>query len=185
MDTVFVTAVGDMVPSSNHETFIRAAELAYAKNPNLFALIIGRPVNSAGYEYVDNLEAIARKLGILGTLSFMEFVEDIGPLIAASNVVVTLSDNEPFSNSAVHAVAHQKRLVIVGKSGPEEIARDYEAAKKARLDPQNIADVITTSIEAGPFKPSDPQQNKSIVERFTVDRQVKAIDRFIAERINA
>ncbi len=183
-ETIFVTAVADMCPTSNFELFLRAFETAYSRNPNLFALIIGRPDGSIGHKYLEDLEIIARDSRLLGAVSFMEFVNNIGPLVEASNVIVSITDNEPFGESIVYAIKAGKPIVLTAGAGPQEISRDYKGARVVRPDAESIAKGILDAVDKDNCQQVDRNEISAITERFTIKRQIEAIDRFIAERLH-
>lgn len=71
-------------------------------------------------ELRDELERLARELGVESRVHFLGHREDVGPVLAALDVFVLASDREGMSNAMLEAMAAGVPIVSTAVSGAEE-----------------------------------------------------------------
>ncbi len=138
-----IALVADFVPWKRHKLFMDAFVLARQRIPNLRAVIRGR-CRSIGDEYTENIIQFSKNIPniVLDTAD--------GPAlghIAASNLVVSCSENEPFGRTVIEALALSKTVVATPFAAPPELFKLLSPNLiKADDSPQALADAIVDNI---------------------------------------
>ena len=142
-DAPTIALVADFVPWKRHKLFIDAFSLARRRLPNLHAVIRGRR-RSLDDEYAENV--------IQHTKNIPNLLIDTadGPAlghIAAANLVVSCSENEPFGRTVIEALALSKPVVATPTAAPPELF-NLLSPNLIRADdsPQALADAIADNV---------------------------------------
>ena len=139
-----IALVADFIPWKRHKLFIDAFALAKQRVPNLHAIIRGRVRSDDGQTYLDALRK--HSLGIQN-LSFATKAGTALGHIAASDMVVSCSENEPFGRTIIEALALSKPVVATPTAAPPELFETLAPNLiKADDSPQSIADAIVANI---------------------------------------
>ncbi len=96
-DDVVLISMGDLVPRKNYDTAIRA--IAEAKNPRLQYFICGKGPEK------ENLEELAKNLGVSAQIHFLGFRSDIKELLTAADVFLFTTKQEGLPRSMMEAMA--------------------------------------------------------------------------------
>lgn len=122
-DTDHVVAmIGKLVRLKGHEYFIRAGKHVIAQMPNTKLVIVGGAV--AGHEeYEQELQRLARELGLERNVIFAGFRNDVPAIIAAADVMLQVSIFEdPFPGVVLQGMAMKKPVLASRLGGiPEQI----------------------------------------------------------------
>ncbi len=70
------------------------------------------------------LEALARELGIVERVTFLGWRRDIGPLLAASEMLVVPSRIEPLGNVVLEGFSAARPVIATAAEGPRELIED-------------------------------------------------------------
>ena len=114
--------VGQYVPWRRQDASC-AASIALRTNPDAWFLLVGsdRPDRGACKR---TLEDLAVDLGIRARTIFLTWQSDIGPLFAASDVLVHTTDREPFGRVIIEAMQAGLPVIAANGGGPAEIIED-------------------------------------------------------------
>lgn len=96
-DDIVLISMGDLVPRKNYGTAIRA--IAKANNPKLHYMICGR-----GPE-LENLQALAKGLGIEEQIHFLGFRTDVKELLTGADIFLFTTRQEGMPRSMMEAMA--------------------------------------------------------------------------------
>ena len=118
---VKATIVADMVRWKRHDLFLASIHEAHARDPRIRGVVVGRPLNRRGEEWLLFLRERTAALGLSGIVAFVTDAQSALPWIAASDVLVSTADTEPFGRTIVEALALGRPVVTVRGGGPEEI----------------------------------------------------------------
>jgi len=116
-----VGQVGQVIPWKGQREFLLAAAQVARCLPGARFLIVGDDAICGDKTYLPGLHALARELGIEDQVIFTGFREDIPELLAAMDVVVNVSWQEPFGKIVVEAAAMGKAVVATSIGGAPEI----------------------------------------------------------------
>ena len=128
--TVRVGLAGTFARWKGHETFLRALA-RIGETAQVRGYIIGGPLyDTAGSQWsMEELQGIARTLGLESRLGFTGFQPDMPPFFRALDVVVHAStDPEPFGLAIAEAMAAGRAVVTTGSGGAGEIVQSNETA---------------------------------------------------------
>ncbi|MEH6631102.1 MAG: glycosyltransferase [Halopseudomonas aestusnigri] len=96
----------------------------------------------------EELEALAKELGIIERVRFLGWRNDRGALLAAADICVFPSRFEPFGSVMIEAWATKTPLVTTRTAGPEEMATDNKDALMVPVDDyKEMARAITRVID--------------------------------------
>lgn len=179
-DMFIVSMIADLVRWKRHDLFLESLAKLVEREPRAFGFIIGSPRDEEGESYEQELLAQAERLGITQNVAFTGHVENPFPLIDASNVMVSVAENEPFGRNVVESLFCQKPLVIVPGGGPAEIAADSEAAIVAEPQPEALADALLTWQQADEERlQAAGTAAEAAARRYDLDTHVNAISDLI------
>ena len=116
----WLLCVGRLIPIKGHIVLLRAFAAAKKEVPGLELDIAGRgPLEHA-------LRALARELGIAGSVRFLGYVAPIQSAIERSAIVVVPSMGEGFGMVALEAMERARPVIAAEIGGLGELVRDGE-----------------------------------------------------------
>ncbi|MDQ2857064.1 MAG: glycosyltransferase [Candidatus Eremiobacteraeota bacterium] len=140
-DVPVVALVGRINRWKGHDRFVRIAAAVNRVTPAHFA-IVGAPIFRDA-DFVAELEALVRRLGIEQRVSFVPWVDDVRSVFAAIDLNVNCSTREPFGRTIVEAAAAGVPSVCFDDSGASEIVLDgYTGGVVAAGDEDRMAHAI-------------------------------------------
>ncbi|MHB8256209.1 MAG: glycosyltransferase [Acidiferrobacterales bacterium] len=119
-NAIIVGAVGNIRPSKDYDTLLRAAALIRAGNPRYQFIVVGE--GNGGL--AGRLLQLRRELGLDDAVHFIGFRQDIAALLNSFDVFMLSSISEGFSLATVQAMACGVPVVATRSGGPEEIISD-------------------------------------------------------------
>lgn len=129
-ETVRVGLLATMARWKGHEVFLHALSMLPSSLPVRGYIIGGALYQTKGSQYaIEELRAIAVRLGISSRVGFTGFVEEPAAAIRALDIVVHAStEPEPFGLVIAEAMACGKAIVASALGGAAEIISDGETA---------------------------------------------------------
>ncbi len=91
----------------------------------------------------DVLEETARQCGVADRVVFLGWRTDVGPLLAAADVLVVPSRHEPLGNVVIEGWSARRPVVAAASQGPTQLIRDGETGLLAPVDD---ADAMATAL---------------------------------------
>lgn len=172
-----VAVVGRLQPRKDHLTFMDAAKQVTRRIEDAVFLIVG-----SGFEsYTNLIRQRVSDLQLDSRVRLLGWQDDIYHLLAAVDVLVISSEQEPFGLTAIEALAMETPVVATRCGGPEEVLEDGVTGFLVPVkDARAMADAIVRLL-------LDPKLasrlgisgRKHVFEQFGVDRYVQCIQRVI------
>ena len=164
-----VIVVSNLIHYKGHEYFLRAWPKVLDRFPGATALLVGEGVMASP------LQAIARELGIEGSVRFLGSRQDVAALLAASDLYVHPSLQEGYSNAILEAMASGRPVVATRVGGnPEAIADGETGLLVAPADPAALATAMLRLLEQPAFAARLGESAAEVVRRrFQMDTVVR------------
>jgi glycosyltransferase involved in cell wall biosynthesis len=119
-DAVVVGLVGRIARWKGQDRFLRiAAEVLRSEKAHF--CIVGSPLFGCDADYVAQLHADARRLGIDSRVTFVPWQEDMQTVYAALDIACNCSEREPFGRTSLEALASGVPIVCFDDAGVCEI----------------------------------------------------------------
>ena len=166
----FVTIVANLHnPVKDHPMFLRAAALVRAAVPDAAFVIAGEG------DLVKGLSELAEQLGIQRDVFFIGRCENVGRLLAASDVVVLSSKAEGFSNAILEYMAAGLPVVATDAGGVREAIVEGETGFVVPAgDDQRMAERIIELLGDSERAKQMGQEGKLIVaEKFASEHHLR------------
>ena len=126
-ETFRVGIVGRLVPIKNFELFLHAARIVADKHAHVRFHIVGQPgFLESDLEYFRDIKELIQRLNLAELISFHEPVEDLSPVLARFDLLVSSSHIETFGRTLVEAMAMGKPIVATAVGGVPEVVADGE-----------------------------------------------------------
>ena len=124
-DAPVLIDVGAWVPWKRHEYFLETLADVREKIPGTVGLLVGSDLFQQNSSYVKTLLETAENLGLdRDSLKILDEREDVPELLAASDLLISASENEPFGRVLAEAGATGVPVVAVNSGGKAEIIQD-------------------------------------------------------------
>jgi glycosyltransferase involved in cell wall biosynthesis len=123
-EDLLVTLVAQLVPWKRHDLFIEAAAQLLSRRSDLHFLIVGSDPWGLNRAYQKMLVERANEPRLAGRVRFLGQRNDVGTILAASDIAVLPSENEPFDRVLVESWWAGTPVVATNQGGPAEIIED-------------------------------------------------------------
>lgn len=145
-EAMVIGTVGNLIPWKGHKYFLQAAKEIKDKVKAKF-IIVGEDLTDKK-KYKKELEVMAEDLGIRDDLIFTDFREDIPQIMAAFDIFVLPSINEPFGRVLIEAMACGKPVVATEGGGVPEIVKDAQTGILVPMEnPSAISKAVISLLE--------------------------------------
>jgi glycosyltransferase involved in cell wall biosynthesis len=177
-DAPIVAVVSRLSQSKGIEDFLEAAAIVAAQHPDVRFLVVGEPSPIKNVAYLDELAAIASRLGIRDRVIFTGLRADVPALLSAVTVSVMPSLNEALSNVLLESMAAGAAVVATDVGGTTEALID---GKTGILVPPADPAAMAVAIERllnnpGLARDVGARARQTIADRFSVTRMVDATE---------
>ena len=140
--TYLVGIVGQITPWKGHQDFLAAAVEVLKKKPFVKFLIVGDALFNKELS-IEKLREISRQYKINSQVIFTGLRKDIPQLIAALDILVLPSRQEPFGRVILEAMAMGKPVIATDCGGPAEI---ITSGQTGMLIPVKRPDLLAEAI---------------------------------------
>jgi glycosyltransferase involved in cell wall biosynthesis len=176
-----VAVVGALNPRKDHCTFLEAAQKVLQQTGNVAFLIVG----SGSKSQTDLIRDKIISLGIASSVRLTGWwpEERVHDLLAAIDVLVISSEQEPFGLTAIEALAVETPVVSTRSGGPEEVIRDGLTGLLVPVhDPAAMADAILRLLQTPRLaRELGNAGRQDVLARFGVDRFVNGIQEIMQQ----
>ena len=161
---VLLGAVGRLVPIKRHDLLLHVlAQLVRSGDEDWRLAVAG------GGPERERLEAMARRLSIADRVTWLGWLEDVTPLLEATDVLVQSSDDEGTPVSVMEAVAAGVPVVATRVGGLADMVSEGTGIRLTpRGDAGALSNAVRRLIAEGEGVPSLTRD--AFVERYSVDR---------------
>jgi glycosyltransferase involved in cell wall biosynthesis len=183
---ILIGTVGQLIPWKGHRYLLEAAKIVKERASNIKFLIVGDEVPE-GSGYRKELEGFSLKLGLKEDVIFTGFREDIPDVMAAIDIFVLPSINEPFGRVIIEAMAMGKPVVATNSGGVPEIVVDGEIGYIVPIkDAMALAERINELINNREKREEMGRAGrKRVEEMFTIEKNVGAVERLYEDILQA
>jgi glycosyltransferase involved in cell wall biosynthesis len=164
-DLPVVLAAGRLHPNKAFDVLLKA----FAQVPRAHLWLAGSgPLDST-------LQALAGSLGIADRVHFLGWRQDIASLIAAADVLVCPSRQEPLGNVVLEGWAQGTAVVATASVGPASLIKNGESGLLVPVDdPNALAAALTRVLADAPLRTSLADGGRAAFEAgFTKEAVVK------------
>ena len=180
-----VGIVGELSEVKNQEGFVRAAALlAEEFGASVEFLIVGDEAARSGV-YGARLESLIAELRLTGSVRLVRRCEDVAPLIASLDVLVSASRSEAFGMVLVEAAACGVPVVATATEGAKEIVKDGETGSIVPIDDVNgLASAVAALLRDEELRRTLGSRAREVARaRFSLERMVTETERVYAEAL--
>jgi len=161
-----IVLAADFIPWKRHRLFVDAFSLARKRIPELHAVLRGRLRSIADEAYLKEIRDYASNIP---NISIDTASGSALSQIAASDMLVSCSDNEPFGRTIIEAIALSKNVVATPTAAPPELFTMLAPnLVKAEDSSQSLADAIVDNL----YKAFSPVS----LDAFSVDTMLDRIN---------
>lgn len=169
-DALVMTIVANLIPYKGHADLIDALAMARPHLPNGWRLLaVGRDDGTGTM-----LKRRVRDLGMDGNVIFLGSRNDVGEILAASDVGILCSHQEGFSNAVLEAMAAGLPMVVTEVGGNAEAVIDGETGLvvPARDSKALAAAILRVAGDPALRVAFGAAGRKRVRDEFSVDRFV-------------
>ena len=180
-----VGIVGELSEVKNQEGFARAAALlAEEFGVSVEFLIVGDEAARAGV-YGARLERLIAELRLTKSVRLVGRCEDVAPLIASLDVLVSASRSEAFGMVLVEAAACGVPVVATATEGAREIVADGETGSIVPIDDVSaLASAVAALLRDEKLRHTLGARAREVARaRFSLERMVTETERVYAEAL--
>jgi glycosyltransferase involved in cell wall biosynthesis len=183
-----LTVVGQITPWKGQDLAIGALGRMSGR-PDAQLLVAGSAKFSRAGMRFDNaaferrLHDLARALGVAGRVHFLGERDDVGAVLAASDLVLVPSTEEPFGRVVVEAMAMATPVLATATGGPAEIVRDgVDGRLVASREPAAWAQAAAALLQdPDRLRAMGAEGRREALGRFDVPAHVQAMRAIYAE----
>ena len=173
-----------LAPDKGQDTFLRAAARVAAQEAKVRFVIIGDDsIFSDNIGYVPMLRKMADDFHLADRVFFLGFRQDMPALYSGLDIVVNAAWREAFGLVVVEAMACGKVVIGTQAGGiPEIITHERDGFLFPVNDDLALAEILLALIRNPELRKSIGEAaRRTVLERFTIETQVKAIEDLLEE----
>ena len=183
-DEVLIGISSRLAPDKGQDTFLRAAARVAAQEPRTRFVIVGDDsIFSDNAEYVPMLRRLATDLGLANRVAFLGFRQDMPAVYNSLDILVNAAWREAFGMVVVEAMACGKVVLGTRAGGiPEIITHGRDGYLFPVGDEEVLSDLLLELVRKPDLRRTIGQAaRQTVLERFTIETQVKALEQVLAE----
>jgi glycosyltransferase involved in cell wall biosynthesis len=174
-DVPVIAAIGELKVLKGQRDLVLAANEIVKRFPACRFIVAGRD-NSVDQKFRRELRRLARVLGLEDKFLWLDWLDDVTPLLAAADLFVSASHLESFGLAILEAMAAGTPVVATSTDGARELIRDRDALVPLK-DPVALAERICRLLaEPGLRRSCGEQQRRNAAEMFSLDSMIDATE---------
>lgn len=139
-DAPLVVAIGELLVLKGQRDFILAANEILKRQPDCRFIIAGKD-NSIDQKFRRELKRLVKVFGYEDRFVWLDWLDDLSPLLFAADIVVSPSHSESFGLAILDAMAAGTPVVATATDGAKELLKGTNALTPVK-DPLALADKI-------------------------------------------
>ncbi|MBV9241330.1 MAG: glycosyltransferase family 4 protein [Acidobacteria bacterium] len=164
VDASLVVTLGELKPLKGQRDLILAANEVLQRHDDAWFVIAGRD-NSIDQKFRRELKRLAKVLGLDGRIIWLDWLDDISPLLAAADLFVSPSHSESFGLAILDAMAAGVPVVSTETDGARVLVSEAKALVPIK-DPLALAAAINEYLD-------DTDARKSLGARLAAEARSK------------
>ena len=183
-DDVLIGISSRLAPDKGQDAFLRAAARVIGQESRVRFVIIGDDsIFSDNIGYVPMLRQMANQSGLADRVVFLGFRQDMPNVYSGLDILVNAAWREAFGLVVVEAMACGKVVVGTQAGGiPEIITHGQDGFLFPVNDDLALAEILLKLIRnPGLRRKIGEAARKTVLERFTIETQVKALEQVLTE----
>jgi glycosyltransferase involved in cell wall biosynthesis len=180
---LLVGMLGEINPLKGQEEFLRAAALIASRIADARFVIAGCDTSRAG-AHLAQVERLVTELDLGERVHLTGWLDDVAPLFASLDILVSASHTESFGLTIAEAMASGVPVVATATMGAREIIEDGVTGMLVPVgDAESLASVVVRLLEDAPEERRRIGERALAAarERFSLDRMVDATERIYHE----
>ncbi len=176
-----VGVIGRLVPIKAHDVFLKAAERVLKSLPDAHFVIVGDG------ELRGELEALAGRMGLGGSVTFTGWIDDLRPVYSDLDVLVISSRNEGTPVSVIEAMAAGVPVAVTRVGGLPDLVEDGWTGMLAPPDdPDALAESIRRLLTDRELAEDIAKRARPMaIERFSIERLIDDLDSLYTSLLEA
>jgi glycosyltransferase involved in cell wall biosynthesis len=172
-----VGTVGRLQPDKGQDRFVRALALLRQRGRRVHGVVVGGTAFGLSPEYAASVRRLIAELGLESTVTLAGQVSDVGPYLAALDVLVNPSSGESFGIALVEAMSAGIPVINTARGGPEEILESGTTGIMLdSREPGDIADAIDVLMLDDRRRARMAEAARARAARFTADAMTHRLE---------
>ncbi|HTH51936.1 MAG TPA: glycosyltransferase family 4 protein [Pyrinomonadaceae bacterium] len=163
-DAPLVVTLGELKPLKGQRDLVLAANEVLKSHEDAMFILAGKD-NSIDQKFRRELKRLVKVLGIEKQFIWLDWLDDITPLLAAADLFVSPSHSESFGLAILDAMAAGTPVVATATDGARTLIAD-ESALVPIKDPLALAGAITQYLD-------DPDRRSDLAARLADEARSK------------
>ena len=178
-DAPLVVTLGELRPLKGQRDLVLAAHEIVKSIPDCRFVVAGRD-HTLDQRFRRELKRLAKVLGLEDRFLWLDWLDDISPLMAAADIFVSPSHSESFGLAILDAMAAGVPVVATATDGARELMGGTDALVPIR-DPLALAEKISSYLEDDEKRLGLGKTLQATArERFSLARMVEATEALYA-----
>jgi len=144
-DAPLVVTLGELKPLKGQRDLILAANEVLKLHDDAYFVIAGKD-NSVDKKFRRELKRLAKVLGLGERIIWLDWLDDISPLLAAADLFVSPSHSESFGLAILDAMAAGAAVIATATDGAKTLISDRDVLVPIK-DPLALATAITRYLD--------------------------------------
>ncbi|HRI02185.1 MAG TPA: glycosyltransferase family 4 protein [Pyrinomonadaceae bacterium] len=163
-DAPLIVTLGELKVLKGQRDFVLAANEVVKQHPDARFVIAGKD-NSIDQKFRRELKRLVRVLGMESNFLWLDWLDDVRPLLAAADIFVSPSHSESFGLAILDAMAAGCPVIATATDGAKELMIGENAIVPIR-DPLALATKISWFL-------ANPDERRSLGEKLKVTAHEK------------
>lgn len=170
-DAPLVVTLGELKPLKGQRDFVLAAHEIIKRIPDCRFVVAGKD-NSIDKKFRRELKRLVKIFGLEDRFLWLDWLDDISPLLGAADVFVSPSHSESFGLAILDAMTAGTPVIATETAGAKQLIDETDALVPVR-DPVALADRIASYLESRERRLAlAEKQQQAAKERFSLKRMV-------------
>lgn len=175
-DAPLVSTLGELKLLKGQRDLVLAAAELHKREPNVRFVIAGKD-NSMDQHFRREIKRLSRVLGLDGSIVWLDWLDDIRPLLAASDLFVSPSHSESFGLAILDAMAAGTPVIATETDGAKELIAEPQARVPIK-DPLELAARIEWYLQHDEARRRlGEQQRSTAIANFGLERMLDATEK--------
>lgn len=174
-DAPLVATLGELKLLKGQRDFVLAANEVKKRIPDAHFVVAGKD-NSLDQRFRRELRRLVRVFGHEDSFTWLDWLDDIAPLMAAADLFVSPSHSESFGLAMLDAMAAGTPVVATSTDGAKQLITDQKAMVPIK-DPIALAEKIQWFLERDADRQTlAEKQKRGARENYGIDRMIDATE---------